>query len=249
MSLSPADPASPPEPPPPGPFTILPTPAPTSLFDGAPDARDRFPREVLDRNHRNRILGGAVAAVAVHGYPDTSVASILAAAGVSRHTFYAQFPDKEACLLAAYDRGLAWLEQEVSAALLGAGDWAGQVRAATVRALSLLASDPALARLLATEILCLGPPGRARRRQLVDRLGLLLGLGRAAAPGSHEPPPTLERALAHGAIAVLDREVAAGRGERLAQLVPDLAEFLLAPYLGHAQARRVAAARPAPRNR
>jgi AcrR family transcriptional regulator len=244
MSLFPADPSSPPEEPPPGPFGLLASPHPTFFLDPAPSGRDAFPREVLDRNHRNRVLTGALAAVAEHGYPDTSIERINAAAGVSRYTFYAHFPGKEACLLAAYDGGLAWLEQEVTAALLGAGDWAEKVRAATARALALLASDPALARLLATEILCLGPPGQARRRELVDRLAALLRLGRAASPECSAAAANRERFLVHGAITVVDREVVAGRGERLAVLDADLTEFLLVPYLGHAKARRVARARP-----
>jgi AcrR family transcriptional regulator len=231
---------------PPGPFAPLAPPTATFLFDAALNGRDRFPREVLDRNHRNRVLTGAVAAVAEHGYPDTSIERIIVAAGVSRYTFYAQFPDKEACLLAAYDRGLAWLEEEVTVAVLGAGDWAEKIRAATVRLLALLSSDPGLARLLATEILCLGPPGQARRRELVDRLVPLLLLGRAAVPDRSASPATLERFLVHGAITVVDREVAAGRGEHLGELTPDLTEYFLVPYLGHVRARRVAGARSRP---
>jgi AcrR family transcriptional regulator len=244
MNLSPPDPSAPLEDPPPGPFALLTPPTPTFLLDPGPDAHDRFPREVLDRNQRNRVLTGALSAVAERGYPATSIERIIAAAGVSRHTFYGQFPDKEACLLAAYDGGLAWLEQELTLALLGAADWVEKVRAATAGLLSLLASDPALARLLATEIPCLGPAGQARRRELVDRLAALLRLGRARAPESPASTPTLERALVHGAIAVVDRDLDAGRGAPLGELAPDLTEFLLVPYIGHLRARRAAGARP-----
>jgi AcrR family transcriptional regulator len=217
------------------------------LCNPDPNAHHRFLHQVLARNNRNRVLSGAVAAVAEHGYPKTSVERIIAAAGVSRYAFYGQFPDKETCLLAAYDRGLAWLEQELTAALLGAGDWAEQVRIATARALALLAADLGVARLLATEILCIGPAGPARRRALVDRLIPLLRRGRAEAPGSAAATPRLELALASGAISLVGRELSAGRGERLAELAPDLAEFLLTPYLDAAPARLLIRGAPLPR--
>jgi AcrR family transcriptional regulator len=242
MSLSPADPPPRLEDPPRGPFALRISPRPGFLSARGLGVRDRFPREVLDRNHRNRILTGAVAAVAEYGYPNTSTEQILAAAGVSRHVFYRQFPDKELCLLAAYDRAIDWLEEEVRSALPGDGQWSGQVRAATVRALALVASAPALARLLTTEILCIGVPGQMRRRELIDRLTPLLRVGRAEAPDSAVSTPNLERFLVHGAIAAVGREVSAGRGECLADFAPDLTEFLLVPYLGHARARRVARA-------
>jgi hypothetical protein len=57
-------------------------------------------------------------------------------------------------------------------------------------------------------------------------------------------------ALASGAISIVDREVTAGRGERLAALVPNVAEFLLAPYLdgapAHLRVRGAPARSPAP---
>jgi AcrR family transcriptional regulator len=243
MSRLPADPSSLQADPPAGPFALLQPPAPAFLFDCAPTGRDRFPWEVLDRNHRSRILTGAVVAVGEHGYRDASVARIIATAGVSRYAFYGQYPDKEACILAAYDGGLTWLEQEVTRALVDARTWAEKVCIATAQALTLLASDPGLARLLATEILCLGPPGQARRRELVDRLVLDLRLGRAEMSDCSASTPTLERFLVHGAITFVDREVHAGGGERLAELAPDLTEFLLVPYLGHAKARRAARTR------
>jgi AcrR family transcriptional regulator len=234
------------EAPPSGPFALLAPAGPSFLLDSPANGRDRFPRELLDRHHRNRVLRGAVASLAERGYSETSVERLIAAAGVSRHTFYAHFTDKEACFLAAYDLAVAWLEQEVATALAAAVDWPGKVAAATGSILTLLAADPGLARLLATEILFIGAAGQARRRALLDRLIPVMQPGRAEQPTSLEPTPRLETALVSGAISVVDREVAAGRGARLADLVPDLNEFLLAPYLGHAEAGRLARRGQAP---
>jgi AcrR family transcriptional regulator len=187
--------------------------------------------EVREEKRRNRLLRGALDSLAGHGYADTTVADVVATAGLSRYAFYAHFPDKEACLLLAYDLAFPWIERQAAVATLAVEGWPQKVRAATGSTLDLLAADLGLARLLASEILCLGPAGQGRRRELVDRLIPLLRLGRAETPASRGSTPRLEQALVHGAIAVVDRELSAGRGARLDRLAPDLAQFLLSPYL------------------
>jgi AcrR family transcriptional regulator len=191
--------------------------------------------ELRLERRRNRLLRGALDSLAEHGYRDTTVARVTVASALSPYAFYAHFPDKEACLLLAYDLAVAWIERQAALATLALEGWPKKVRAATGSTLDLLAADRGLARLLASEILCLGPAGQARRQGLVYRLIPLLRLGRAETPGSRRSTPRLEQALVHGAIAVVDREVSAGRGGRLSELAPDLARFLLSPYLDAAQ--------------
>jgi AcrR family transcriptional regulator len=191
--------------------------------------------QAREETRRAHLLAGALDSLIANGYHGTTINSIVAASGLSHHAFYTQFRGKDDCVLLAYDLGLAWVECGAAAAILAADSWAGQIRVATASTLDLLAADRGLARLLASEILCLGPAGQARRQRLVDRLIPLLRLGRAETPGSRRSTPRLERALVHGAIAVVDREVSAGRGGRLSELAPDLARFLLSPYLDAAQ--------------
>jgi AcrR family transcriptional regulator len=246
MSLSSGVPSPPLKGLPSGPSASLAAGFPAASFTRLPIGRNQFPREVLDQHHRNRVLIGAVASLAECGYRDASVERLIVAAGVSRHTFYAHFPDKEACYLAAYDRAVEWLEQEATAALAGADGWADKVGTAVESTLVLLAANPGVARLAAAEILCIGPAGQARRRTLVDRLIPVMCLGPAERPASAVSTPRLELALLSGVFSMVDREVSGGRGERLAELAPDLTEFLLLPYLGPAKARRVARRRPVP---
>jgi AcrR family transcriptional regulator len=191
--------------------------------------------ELREQRRRNRLLRGALDSLAEYGYADTTVARITIAAGLSPYAFYAHFPDKEACLLLAYDLAVAWIERQAARAALAVEGWPGKVRGATGSTLGLLAADLGLARLLASEILCLGPAGQARRQGLVDRLVPLLRLGRAEIPASDGSTPRLEQALVHGAIAVVDRELSADRGARLDRLAPDLVQFLMSPYLDAAQ--------------
>src|SRR2546430_4460155 len=59
-------------------------------------------REEVELSQRARLLQAATEAVAEQGYVNTTVADILARAGVSRATFYQLFSDKEDCFNAAY---------------------------------------------------------------------------------------------------------------------------------------------------
>ena len=67
-------------------------------------------------SQRGRMLGAMADAVASKGYAGTTVADVVAGAGVSRKTFYEHFRDKEECFLAAFDAGVDLL----LAAIVGA---------------------------------------------------------------------------------------------------------------------------------
>jgi AcrR family transcriptional regulator len=226
-----------------GPFDLPARPDKPRALARLPVARHVMPREFVEANQRNRLMAGAVRAVAERGYAGTGVETICQASGLSRTTFYARFADKEACFLAAYDIAVAWLHARAAAAVDRVDGWREGVRAATETTLALLAADPALARLVSAEILCAGSCGQVRRQALIGALIPLLRRGRAEDPLGPELSPTLEFALLGGTISLIGREVGAGRAARLGELAPDLVELLLAPYLGTATATRAAGGR------
>ncbi len=69
------------------------------------------------RTQRGRLLEAIVELTVQDGYPEASIARIIALAGVSRPTFYEYFSDREACLLDAYDELAQDLLAHVSGAL------------------------------------------------------------------------------------------------------------------------------------
>ena len=73
------------------------------MYRRLPHGPNGMSREEVARNQRARMYGGMIEAVHEHGYPQTTVAHVIALAGVSRRAFYEQFPNKEACFLATYD--------------------------------------------------------------------------------------------------------------------------------------------------
>src|SRR5580704_11901343 len=93
------------------------------------------PIEVLPRSPRvdlraelrasqvGRLICAVADCVAARGYASTSVADIIAAAGVSRKTFYEHFDDKEACFLAAYDTGARAIFDAMAAAVDERAGW------------------------------------------------------------------------------------------------------------------------------
>jgi AcrR family transcriptional regulator len=224
-----------------GPFAFRPDPTPPLALARLPAGRHGLPREFIEENQRNRLMAGAIDVLGERGYLDSTVDAICSAAGASSNTFYAQFDDKEACFLAAYDVTLAWLTDEASRSVAAADDWPRQVQAAVAGTLELLASDPRLARLCTVEIFLTGAAADARHRQLVDRLSLPLGVGRGERALGADLPLQLEPTLIGGAISLIARYVNSGDGDRLAELVPGLVEYLLSPYLGVAAAQKVVA--------
>ena len=68
-----------------------------------------LPEDFLTRSattQRGRLLVAATLVVAERGYAKASVSDIVTAAGVSRSTFYENFPGKDECLVAAYQAAI-----------------------------------------------------------------------------------------------------------------------------------------------
>ena len=87
-------------------------------------------RDEVARNQRARMYGGMIEAVSERGYPQTTVAHVIAYAGVSRRAFYEQFQNKEMCFLATYDIIVARARKLVLDAWGGERGWANRLHAA-----------------------------------------------------------------------------------------------------------------------
>src|SRR5215207_240494 len=78
------------------------TPAPKALFPRLTGGPGGIGRSETERHQRGRLEGAMVAAVAKHGYAETTVGELVGLAGVSKSTFYAHFSNKEECFLATF---------------------------------------------------------------------------------------------------------------------------------------------------
>ena len=143
----------------------------------APQALPRGPhglsREEVEERQRQRLFSATIKVVAERGYAKTSVADIIASAGVSRATFYELFSSREECFRATYERSA-----QIVAALMGAEleRIRGDARSPLHRLdhvlgvyLRLLRDNPELARVFLVEVYAAGTELIEQRRASLER--------------------------------------------------------------------------------
>jgi AcrR family transcriptional regulator len=161
-------------------------PAPQRL----PRHPHRLSREDVARSQRGRILRGVAESVAAKGYSATSVADVIARAGVSRSTFYELYDGKESAFLDAY-AGFELVHRQLLDSFRGGSTPTEMVRGAVRAHLLSLASEPAFAWMFFVEALSAGPRILTRRREategLLDVLTAMVEHARAADPDVPSP--------------------------------------------------------------
>lgn len=207
-----------------------------------PSRRAALPREVRIEHQRRHVLDAAIPVFAKRGYPGATVDHIIAAARVSYSTFYAIFSDKEDCLLQAYEDVVARFWQQIAAEIPAAAPWPEQVCAALRSTLGALAATPYDARLALIEIQTAGPEALARYEATHDAIVPLLRRGRELSPQPEKLPATLEEATIGGVAWLLHQRLVMGELEHLDELYPEVVQIVIGPYLGEAEAARLAAA-------
>ncbi|HEX5146845.1 MAG TPA: helix-turn-helix domain-containing protein [Conexibacter sp.] len=208
-----------------------PLPAPT-VPRALPRGRHAAARDVVLASQRGRLLEAMAACVAEHGYAATTVAQVIARAGVSRKTFYEQFPDKRACFLAAWEVGTDILLDHVQAAGEEAGGWRARLRAGVDAFLEVLAAEPEFARSFMIEVLGAGDEALARRAETNERFAAALAETHAQALAEGAPlrpvPPWAFRAAAGAAWELTVEHLRTHGVERLPELAPQIEAVHLA---------------------
>ncbi|HYJ20398.1 MAG TPA: TetR/AcrR family transcriptional regulator [Solirubrobacterales bacterium] len=209
-----------------------------------PPGRHGLPREFVAHNQRERLIAGLAEAIAESGYAGTTIAHITRHAAVSRRTFYEHFASKDECFVAAYDTVMAQLRERVEQAFEQEEDWPHAVKAGIGAMLHFLAAEPNLARLCMVEALVAGPAVVERYDAAIQSFVPYFQEGREGRPPEvlSRLSPTTEEALVGGMVSLISRRIIAGRSAELEQLLPDLLEFALTPYLGATEARRIISA-------
>jgi AcrR family transcriptional regulator len=204
-----------------------------------PRRRHNTVREELRASQRGRLLCAVTDSVAAKGYAATSVADVIALAGVSRKTFYAHFEDKEACFLAAYDTGAEAIFEAMVAALEGVEGWEATLDSVFTTWLEFLDADLAFTRAHMIEFWAAGDAARERWKARRDRTaGLLTALHRQI---REEDPTVLAvsdaviAAVVGGVNRVVISHVMAGESAPLASLKPELERFIKLNLAAHEQ--------------
>jgi AcrR family transcriptional regulator len=191
------------------------------------------------QNQRERLLAALAECLEEKGYDRTTVSLIGKRAGVSKSDFYKQFESKDACFIAAYDDAVERIRVEVLAACAERESWAAGVLAALKALLDLFAKESAQAQLILVEGLRAGRGVYDRYQIALQSFVPYLRDGAPAPAGGERPPEATDEAVVGGIASLLGRRVLAGGTKKMPELLPDIAEFALTPYLGTAEARRI----------
>ena len=200
--------------------------------------RAQPPRHGVIEIQRSRLLGAAVRAVEELGYPNATVANITRRARVSRRTFYELFANREACLLAAIERVVGELEDELRAADLESLPWRERVRGGLAMILAFFDHEPALARMCVVQALRGGPAILEYREEVLAALAAVLDEGCPQGPRGEGRTRFTAEGLVGGALAILYARLLRGESGSLSGLLGELMGVIVLPYLGPAAARR-----------
>lgn len=140
-----------------------------------PGGQHGIPRELVERNQRERLIAAMAEVCAERGYAATAIADVTRQAAVSTASFYKQFDDKHACLLASFEELFGRLLEAIEAACEGEAGRDTKAKAGIRVATGLLAGDLPTARLLTVEILAGGPEGVRLQHAAIERLAELAG--------------------------------------------------------------------------
>lgn len=207
-----------------------------------PHGRHGLPPEFVAHNQRERLIASFTALVGEVGFSGATITAVTEGASVSSRTFYKFFETVEDCCIAAYEKGVADLMPVVAEAYGSEREWPLKVRAVIEALLSEVAEYPELGRLLTVEPFVAGPEIAKRHKAALEGLVPYLRAGRRLSGSFDQLPETAEKALLGAAASTVGRHILAQGGDGLGELVPDLTQFVLTPYLGAAEARRFATA-------
>ncbi len=140
----------------------------------------------------------------------------------------------------AFEAAFARLRIRLETACAGQSDWPSGVAAGIDAGLEFAAGDPGAVRALTSDALAEGKAGFSYYESLISYLCDLLRPGREECPGADRLPAETERALAGGIAMLVAQRVDLGRHDELPALAPEAIQFVLTPYLGIDEARRVA---------
>ena len=199
-------------------------------------ARPEIPREFIAVHKRRRIMDAIAELSAEQGYEATKIGDVVRRAGVARKTLYDNFDGKEEVFLSAFDAGFDEVTRRIEEACAAAeGEWDERLAAGLAAFLGYVAERPALARMCMVEALSATPAAKERYEEAV---GAFVELTSQIVPRDDRLPETIDETVVGGVAWIVYQKVRRGEAARAEELLPELTEFMTAPYLGAAAAGR-----------
>lgn len=120
-----------------------------------------------DAESRRRLLDGMAAAIAEHGFGESTVADVVRHARTSRRTFYEQFASRQDCFLALLRDANAAMIRQIAAAVDPRAPWEAQVRQSIEAWIASAQSRPAITLSWIREVPSLGDEARQLQRESI----------------------------------------------------------------------------------
>lgn len=194
--------------------------------------RQQLPREFIAQHQRARIIVALAQETSEQGYQQVTVADIVRRAGTARNTFYENFRSKEDCFLATQEYAMTAALERVVETAGTLQSWPQRVRAGLTAFLSYVAEEPALARTCMVEALSAGPAAVEYYEKSQQAFVSLFRLGRDVSPHGADLPETMEEAIIGGVFWIVYQRLLDGGASAIPELLPEVVEFALTPYLG-----------------
>jgi AcrR family transcriptional regulator len=183
-------------------------------------------REEVERNQRSRIYGAMIEAVSQRGYRRTTVAHVIALAGVSRRAFYELFPNKEQCFLGTYDIVVAEYRKRVLEAWLSEHGWANRLHASCKAMLEEIGRSPKGPRLVLVDALGIGPRARERMQLAGFTFERIVATSFEVAPPEIVFPQLTSRAVVAGVRHVVFTRLLERRHRELLGLTDEVLDWI-----------------------
>jgi AcrR family transcriptional regulator len=202
----------------------------------AAPVRPALSREFIAGHKRRRIMDAIAELTAEQGYDATKIGDIVRRAGVARKTLYDNFEGKEEVFLAAFDAGVDEALSRIEADCAEVdGDWEEKVQAGLASFLRYVAENPALARMCMIEALSATQTATERYEAAMQRF---VDLTKRTVPQDDQLPETIEETLVGGVAWIVYQQIRRQEAEQAEDLLPELSEFMLAPFQGAAEAQK-----------
>jgi AcrR family transcriptional regulator len=202
-------------------------PSGKALYPVLPPGRGQASPERNALNQRARLQGAMVAAVAEHGYAQTTIAQLVSLAGVSLGTFYKHFADKEQCFLATYDVIATLATERIARAYREPQDWRERLKAGFECFAEIVAVERDASHLVLVDALKVGHRVLEHRDRLVSAFELMFEQSFDDAPTEAQITETTIQAIVTGIRRVAYRRLLRGEPETLSQLTDDLLNWAI----------------------
>jgi AcrR family transcriptional regulator len=219
-----------------GPRARAPEAPPPPASRKLPRGRHGLPAGVVARSQRTRIIHATAEVMLAKGFPNATVADIVAAAGVARDVFYEHFTDKHHAFLEAQQHPTHHILDSCAGAYFAEDGWPERIWAVLRTLTELIVENPALSHLRLVECYAAGPEAIRRAEEITRSFTIFLEEGYRYRPQAEALPRLCSQAITGAIFEIVRRHIARDGGATLAAQLPQLTYVAIAPFTGAAEA-------------